>query len=717
MSNRLPISVKKVDGELEFSPSSGGLASGMSFYTKRRDSKWIGWSGIVNEELTEADKHVITRELAKQRCIPVFLSQQQVEEFYNGFSNSILWPFFHNLAADFSDHERYWKAYRHVNQLFADAVFATSQPDSTFWVHDYQLLLLPGILRQERPTSTIGYFLHTPWPSVKTFKDLPHAKSILRGLIGADLVGFHTTAYANHFLDACHDLRAGIVDEKQIILPDRVVKVTDFPISIDYLKFAEANKSPDVQKEVKKLRRKYGQYKIILTVDRLDITKGFLERLQAYQDFLAQNPKLHGKVIMLMLAVPSRTDIDAYRELKDHVEELVEDINNTYGTSSWKPIIYMFKSVSFEELSAMYQIADIAFITPLQDGMNLVAKEYVASKPNKNGVLILSQTAGAAEELTNAILVNPTKPKTLVKALSKALAMKPKELQKRLDTMQDYLANNTAQDWASSFMKILQEPVPGTSGGTHYLRNKYFAQLLHDFGLAKSRLILLDYDGVLARFRSDPNTAKPTIQVRNLLAKLADSPNNELVLISGRSRADLEKWFGTYPISLAAEHGGVVKRRGKQWQKIAHTSSAWKNIIQPALEKYAAKTPGAFVEEKECSLVWHFRKAQPYYAQKNIVILKRALKPFLKPYGLGLFMGNGILEIKLLSTNKGEAATKWLKPKPDFILAIGDDYTDEDMFASLPGHAYTVKVGRGRTVARYRLTNIQEVLHLLKKLK
>ncbi len=716
VSNRLPVSVSKVNGELKFTQSGGGLATSMSFYTERRNSKWIGWPGIVSDELTEQDKQNITKRLAKSRCYPVFLSRKQIDAFYNGFSNSILWPYFHNLPTNLTNHKTYWKAYRQVNLLFAETVLAVSQPKSIIWVHDYQLMLLPSMLRTERPAESIGFFLHTPWPVVESFKKFPHAKSILQGLLGADLVGFHTTAYANHFLDVSHELHAGVVDENQIILPDRVVKVTDFPISIDYLKFAEANKSEEVQKEVTKLRRKYGKYKIILTVDRMDLTKGFIERLTAYQEFLQINTNQHGKVMMLMLAIPSRTDIDAYQKLKEKVEELVEDINNTYGNSQWKPIIYMFKSVPFEELSAMYQIADIAFVTPLQDGMNLVAKEYVASKHNKNGVLILSQTAGAAEELTNALLVNPAKPKSLVVALSKALSMKPKELQRRLNTMQEHLAVNTVQDWASNFMKTLQEPVPGTPGGTHYLRNKRLVELLTDFRATKSRLILLDYDGVLARFRSDPNKARPTTAIRNLLKKLASSPENELVLISGRSRADLEKWFGHYPISLAAEHGAVIKYRDQDWEKAPRSTTSWKKILLPSLEKYAAKTPGAFVEEKERTLVWHFRKASPYHAQKNIVILKRSLKPFLKPYGLGQFMGNGILEIKLLSANKGIATAYWLKSKPEFILAIGDDYTDEDMFMVMPPHAYSLKVGRGRTAARYRFDTVKEVQDLLRKL-
>ena len=717
VSNRLPVNVKKVDGELEFSRSIGGLATGLSSYANRHNSKWIGWPGIVSEELTEEDKQAVIARLKKDHCYPVFLTRKQVDDFYNGFSNSILWPAFHNLPLSLDHQERYWSAYRRVNELFTDAVTTLSEPKSTIWVHDYQLMLVPQLLRAERPHDNIGFFLHTPFPDPITFIGLPHHKSLLTGLLGADLVGLHTPSYVDSFLDTCLEMHTGAVVPGQVILPDRVVQVTDFPISIDYTKYAEASQQRAVKREARKFRKKYGKYKIILAFDRLDPTKGFLERLSAYRQFLAENPKQHGKVKMVMVAAPSRGDLPAYQLLRENIEILVDEINLEFGKRRWQPVDYLFQVMPFTQVAALYQIADIAFITPLKDGMNLMAKEYVAAKRNKNGVLILSQTAGAAEELTQALLVDPAQPKTLVDALSEAVAMPKRELQDRLTDMQEHLSTHTIQHWVNNFMRSLQQPGEGLSRRVHLLRDDARRQLTRDFRQAKNRLILLDYDGVLVEFRSHPSRATPTAVLIRRLTKLAADRRNELVLISGRSRQNLEEWFGDLPVSLAAEHGALLKLRGKKWRKLASPPAEWKQVIKPVLEKYAVKTPGAFVEEKETSLVWHYRKASPYHAQKNSVILKRVIKPALRPFGLGIYSGNGILEIKLLDTHKGSTLDHWLRHRPDFIMAIGDDYTDEDMFLALPHDAYTIKVGPGRTAARFRVKSVDEVAALLAKLQ
>lgn len=713
VSNRLPINVKKVNGELEFSQSIGGVATGLAAYAQRRNSKWIGWPGIVSDDLTEAETQTIIKRLKKDHCYPVFLTQKQIDEYYGGFSNTILWPYFHNLPTKFDNHERYWAMYRRVNQLFAEVVTALSQPRSTIWVHDYLLMLVPEMIRAERPHDNIGFFLHCPFPEAVSYKDLPHGKNLLQGLLGANLIGMHTPSYVNNFLDSCDVLKVGSVTSSQIVLPNQIVEVTDFPLGIDYTKYAEADRLPMVKAEVKKLRKKYRKYKIILAFDRLDLTKGFVERLRAYRQFLEENPRQHRKVKMIMVAAPTRTELKAYQNLKNRVEKLVNEINGQYGTRHWQPIDFIFKALPFEQVTAMYQIADVAFITPVMDGMNLMAKEYIAAKRNKNGVLILSQTAGAAEELTDALLVDPARPKTLVTALTRAVTMRPKELRDRLETMQDHLSTHTVHDWAHSFMKSVQQPADGLPKRVKRLERDARTALLKDYRKAERRLIILDYDGVLAEFRSHPQKAAPTPALHRRLRKLSAVPGNEILVNSGRSRADLEEWFGDLSIALASEHGALIKPLGKDWRKVVSPPSGWKKVIRPVLEKYAIKTPGAFVEEKETTLVWHYRKASPYYVQKNMVILRRALKAVIRSYGLGIFSGNNILEIKPLDTHKGTVINRWLRHKYDFIMAIGDDYTDEDMFKALPPEAYTIKVGPGTSAARFRLASVDETVNLL----
>lgn len=712
VSNRLPVSVRKSKKGIEVYPSTGGLATGLSTYANKRGNLWIGWPGLPADDLTEKEKQTITRLLGQYNCWPVFLTKQQIDDFYNGYSNSILWPFLHQLEADFSHEDKQWKVYYRVNELFAESILTLSEPGATIWVHDYQLMLLPKMLRTQHPQDNIGFFLHIPFPPVEHFKMLKHSAEIVRGILGADLVGFHTKTYADHFIATCSTIMTNAVPTADgIALKNRAVRITDFPIGIDYMKFARATKQQAVQRELRKLRHTYAGQRIILTVDRLDPSKGFIERLQAYKTFLTETPELHGRVTMIMLAVPSREDVKAYRELKTKVDKLVKEINKKFGAKSWKPIVYMYQSVPFEYLSALYQLADIAFIAPIRDGMNLVAKEYVASQDKKHGILILSQSAGAAEELKDALLVNPHEPRTLVTALKEAVKMPPKELKRRIKAMQTVTAANTIYNWAGSFMQALNKPVPGIH--TQNLTQRRLELIINNYQGSTNRLILLDYDGVLAPFVKNPKDAAPNKKILSVLKQLAKTPRTNVVVISGRNQQDLATWLGKLPITLIAEHGGEIRYPNEPWVSLFQERNDWKEIIQPILELYAEQTPGARVEEKTHSLVWHYRDASPYHAQKNIVILKSVLKPKLSKLKLKLFMGNKIIEIKNPHISKGSATKLLLKKPYDFIMAIGDDFTDEDMFNALPKQSFTVKVGPGKTIARYRLKNTEAVLELL----
>lgn len=716
VSNRLPVSIKKGDNGFEAYPSVGGLATGLSSYANKRGNLWIGWPGIESDDLNDEDKVEISKLLRKYNCQPVFLTSKQLDDYYNGYSNSVLWPFFHSMKPDFSNEVKQWKAYREVNQRFADVVLTLSEPGATIWVHDYQLLLVPEMLRRQRPTDRIGFFLHIPFPPAKEFAKLDSAPALIRGILGVDLAGFHTKDYAKNFLEAAPVLTSAVPVDGGLTRRGRVVQVSDFPIGIDYVKFNQATHEKVVKAELASLRRKYYGKKVILTVDRLDPTKGFIERLEAYRTFLRETPELSGKVVMIMLAVPSREEVDAYAKLKVDVEELVKEINKEFGSKLWKPIVYMYKSVPFEYLSALYQLADVGFVAPIKDGMNLVAKEYVASQSGRNnGILILSQTAGAAQELKEALFVNHARPRSLVNALKESMTMPPKELKRRVDSLQDTISTNTIQAWAGDFMKTLEKPISGQK--VPPLTKLRQENLLRNYQGALKRLILLDYDGVLTPFRSDPNKAAPSPETIKILKKISAQKGNTVAVVSGRSKQDLEKWLGKLPLTLVAEHGGLIRQSGREWDVFFDLPEDWKDIIKPALEKHARLTPGAFVEEKHSSLVWHFRSARPYFAQKNVAILKSALRPFLRQLGLKLYMGNKILEIKSPEITKGETVKRLLTENPyDFIMCIGDDFTDEDMFKALPKRAYTFKVGPGRTAARYRLKNTAEVQELLNRL-
>jgi trehalose 6-phosphate synthase/phosphatase len=717
VSNRLPVSVKKEDGELQFFPSVGGLATGLSSYANNRNNVWIGWPGIASDELTEADKDEIVTELAKHNCSPVFLTKKQIDDFYNGYSNAVLWPLFHNLPfgkESEHEHKRWWQAYRSVNREFSEAVLNTAQTDSRIWVHDYQLLLLPAMLRTELTAANIGFFLHIPFPKFKQLSKLPEHKKLMYGILGADLSGFHTPGYVDAFMECAQAIGMSIIGPRQLVVRNRAVRVGDFPMGIDYKKYANAGKTAAVKASVAAYRKKYRGLKVIAAVDRMDPSKGLVERLKAYREFLKQTPELHGKVVFSMIAAPSRTEIEAYKRLSGELDKLVEEINSKYGTAKWQPVDYMNVSKPFEEVTALFQVADVAFIAPLRDGMNLAAKEFVASK-QKDGVLILSETAGAAEELRDALIVNPNKPSTLVEGLQQALAMPKNELRERLKNMQGQLSTNTVQEWAKTFVTTLQQPVPGTPVlRTKTLKGTDEAILLHDYRRAKSRLLLLDYDGSLVPFSSDYKDAKPPKAILELLEKLLADKRNDIVVVSGRSSHDLDTWLGHLPINLIGEHGACVRKAGhKRWHSLDAGVVRWKKAILPLASQYADMTPGARLEEKSHSIVWHYRSASAYYSQKHAVILKRTLKPLLKQHGLRLFQGNKILEIKDPRISKGEAIRSWLKTEHDFTLIVGDDFTDEDMFLAAHADDYTVKVGRGRTAARYRLPAPSDIKKLL----
>ena len=716
VSNRLPVSVKKQDGKLVFSQSTGGVATGLSSYADNPNNRWIGWPGIPSDELTPSQRREVSRELARHNCIPVFLSKKQIDDFYNGYSNSILWPLFHNLPVQGKRHrEQWWKGYRAANKLFSEAALKVAQKNSRIWIHDYQLMLVPSMIRTASPASNIGFFLHIPFPRPKVIAKLPEARKLVGGMLGAQLVGFHTTGYVNNFLDTCEELDVGTAGNSQVVLGDRIVRITDFPMGIDYEKYAQSNKSATVRAAILKYKLRYRGQKVIVAVDRLDPSKGLVERLEAYREFLGNNyRKLRGKVVLSMVAAPSRTDISVYKKLKIKLDELVEEINEQYGTKRWQPIDYMNVSLPFEEVSALLQVADVAFIAPIRDGMNLVAKEYVASR-RKNGVLILSETAGAAQELSDALLVNPARPGSVVEALEKSLTMPQRELKKRFESMQKQLSANTVHHWAGSFMKTLQQPVPGTTSlRTPSLTTARVTKIKNNYHVTSKRLLLLDYDGTLTPHADHHSHAVPPKKLLRLLESLSGDDKNEVVLISGRSRDDLQEWFGDININLIAEHGALIKSAGhKTWHETVDSGRRWKRTLLPVLQHYTDLTPNAFIEEKQYSLVWHYRQSPPFASQKNLQILHRVLRPLARQFGLELFQGNKILEIKDPGINKGNAVHRWLRREHDFVLVIGDDFTDEDMFAAVPASATTIKVGRGRTIANYRAASSDEVIDLL----
>ncbi|GAA5938889.1 hypothetical protein JCM3775_003155 [Rhodotorula graminis] len=506
VANRLPVSVTadpKAEGGYRFSVSSGGLASALSGCKKKMDFVWIGWPGF---DVPEIDREFITKKLSEDfSCIPVYISDEVAERYYNGFSNSILWPFFHYHPGEIQFDETDWLAYRQANLLFAEAVQKEVKSGDIVWVQDYHLCLVPVYLRDllgrdaatmgengqrdvnamfegltvstegakgvRKPGPTgvngthgtnfvgdvqIGFFLHTPFPSSEVFRTLPVRREILLGILNCDLIGFHTYDYARHFLSSCSRLLGVKCTPNKIELVGRHATVGTFPIGIEPGQFLEALQQDQVQQRVATLRRRFEGVKLIVGVDRLDYIKGVPQKLHAMEVFLEEHPEWIGKVVLVQVAVPSRQDVEEYQNLRAMVNELVGRINGRFGTVDWMPIHFMHRSVPFSELTALYTVSDACLITSTRDGMNLVAYEYIACQQQSHGVLILSEFAGAAHSLNGALIVNPWNTAETGEAIHQALTMGGDEREEAHRKLFRYVSQYTASHWGTEFVAELQ---------------------------------------------------------------------------------------------------------------------------------------------------------------------------------------------------------------------------------------------------------------------
>lgn len=717
VSNRLPVRLVKEDDQLSFIPSEGGLATGLGSIYKQGDNVWIGWPGAVLESKKQEES--TTKELQGQNMAPVFLTDEDIELYYEGFSNETLWPNFHyfNQYSEFNDD--YWESYQQVNRKFADAVLAQANDNDIIWIHDYQLLLLPEMIRTERPDIEIGFFLHIPFPSYESFRLLPWRRELLFGMLGADFIAFHTYDDTRHFLSSVNRL-AGIGNNHGIIsYQNRQIMADSLPMGIDYDKYAGVAAAPETLEREVRYRTSLGNQKLMLSIDRLDYSKGIPQRLRAFKRFLDENPEYLEKVSLLMVVVPSRDQVGKYKELKDEIELLVGRINGKYGRLSWTPVHYFYRSYPLHALSAFYRMAHVALVTPMRDGMNLVCKEFIASKLDKKGVLILSEMAGASKELSDALLVNPNNEKQLVDAMQEALTMVEVEQIQRMNVMQSTLKRYNIYHWVELFMNRLKHVKSEQQAlKTKRLDKATIKTLKSDYAKAKEALIFLDYDGTLTGFHPDPQAAVPNEELYEILEGLTASKNTHLVIISGRDKETLEEWFAKSNIDLIGEHGVWLKKSDAPWETLVNLTDKWKADIQEVLEGYVSRTPGSFVEEKDYSLVWHYRKVETGLGELRTRELTSHLKYLATNQNLQVLEGDMVVEIKSSEINKGRAATNWLKRfNPDFVMAIGDDWTDEDTFKAMPEGAYSIKVGSSQSAAKFSVTSVEEVRALLTEIK
>jgi len=719
VANRLPITIQPSEHGVEVERSSGGLATGLRRPHEQSGGLWIGWSGAP-DKLTPEQQEALDRELAAQRLVGVPLSADQVTRYYEGFSNGVLWPLFHYLLDQVPLQGSDWDAYVEANQLFADVVAAQYRKDDLVWVHDYQLLLLPGLLRRRLPEARIGFFLHIPFPSEELFRTLPSRARLLEGILGADLVGFHTPAYLRHFATALTDILGLTVDIDRVQLPGREVRLGVFPMGVDSASFEALARGPAVEAEAEALRGD-GSVRMLVGVDRLDYTKGIPRRLLAYERMLQAHPELKEKVRLVQVAVPSRTGVEAYQEFRSLVDELVGRINGSFGTARWVPVHYIFRSLSASDLVALYRAADVMLVTPLRDGMNLVAKEFLASRIDGDGVLVLSEFAGAAWELPEAVQVNPYDTEGTAEGFYRALTMDPDERRARLAPLRARVQAFDVHHWVSSFLDQLEgvsRPAVRTvspAGDENALR----AELSQALERTEELLLLLDYDGTLVPFTPTPELARPDAGLVALLRSLSARPDTEVHVVSGRSREVLEQWIGSLPLWLHAEHGFWSRPRGsRDWIPAAEVGGSWREPVLHILRDITARTPGSLIEVKAVAIAWHYRMADLETGARRANELRLHLNQMLSNQPVEILSGNRVLEIRPHGIHKGRIVPP-LTPERlarTAVIAIGDDRTDEDLFASLPPEAITVRVGPGPTRARFRLEGTAQVRGILQML-
>ena len=719
VANRLPVTVRPTPGGVEVERSTGGLATGMSRPHEQSGGLWIGWSG-AGDDLTPAQRAELEAQLASQRLVGVPLNRDLVARYYEGYSNGVLWPLFHYLLDQVPLQASDWDAYVQANEQFAEVVVAQYRPGDLIWIHDYQLLLLPGLVRRRLPEARIGFFLHIPFPSEELFRTLPARRQLLEGLLGADLVGFHTPTYLRHCATALTDILGLTVDIDRVQLPGREVRLGVFPMGVDASLFQTLSREPAVEAEAEALRGD-GSVRILVGVDRLDYTKGIPRRLLSFERMLHTHPELREKVRLVQVAVPSRTGVEAYQEFRSLVDGLVGRINGAFGTPRWVPVHYIFRGLSSEDLVALYRAADVMLVTPLRDGMNLVAKEFVASRTDGDGVLVLSEFAGAAWELPEALQVNPYDTDATAEVIFRALTMEPEERRARLAPLRERVATFDVHRWVSSFLEQLErvtDPAAralSPTAGEAALRDELTAALEQNDEL----LLLLDYDGTLMPFTATPELARPDTALVHLLRSLAGRPDTEVHIVSGRGREALEQWIGSLPIWLHAEHGFWSRPPGQaEWTPAADIHASWREPVLAILRDITARTPGSLIEVKAVAIAWHYRMADLETGARRANELRIHLNQLLSNQPVEILAGNRVLEIRPYGVHKGRILAPMSSEREarTTILAIGDDRTDEDLFTSLPPDAVSVKVGPGSTRARFRLESTSSVRALLQML-
>jgi trehalose 6-phosphate synthase/phosphatase len=703
VANRLPLEPIYTDEDPNSGPVSwrlapGGLVSALESILRTRPSIWVG----AGDEVPDVD-------LGEMQLEAVSLDPQDAHGYYEGFSNTAIWPLYHSSVVTPEFHRNHFTAYQRVNQAFADHVISIAEVGATVWVHDYQLQLLPQLLRERRPDLVIGFFLHIPFPPSELFAQLPWRHSILQGLLGADLIGFQSHGDATNFGDSTQRLLGSNIHSGRVLLSDRHAVIGVFPVGIDAAGFAEIAASPAVRARAVELRTELGNPKtLLLGVDRLDYTKGIDIRLKAFAEVLESGQLDPTETVFVQVAVPSREDLSEYQNIRDEIELLVGRFNGSLSSLGATPIHYLRRGLEREELVALYLAADVMLVTPLRDGMNLVCKEYIASRNDDSGALILSEFTGAAAQLTDAWLVNPFDTVGLEVAICDVVLADDQDRRNRMHRMRKVVFESDSSAWANDFLGTLNSIAVGGDDAPAPKLVNLNDSFLNLLAATPHLLVCCDYDGTLAPIVDDPSLAQPLADAVVALRELSLLPSTTVAVISGRALSDVAE-LSQLPseIHLVGSHGAemdVEFTPNSQQRRLLDQCIA-------ASTELSSDIDGAHIEIKPGSVAVHVRRCSP--ADGKDLIERIVMGPGQFP-GIVVQHGKKVIELSVLQAQKSDAvAALQHRVGASMTLFIGDDVTDESVFTTLSSQDVGVKVGDGSTAAPWRVNAPQDVVDLL----
>ena len=735
VSNRLPVDrVILADGTETWRTSPGGLVTAMEAVVSDLGCDWVGWPGSTDETLAPF-------QVDAMRLHPVTLDAAEVAEYYEGFSNDTIWPLYHDVISPPGYHREWWDRYVAVNRKFADAAAAAAAPGAIVWVHDYHLQLLPQLLRERRPDLKIGFFLHIPFPAFGLFAQLPWRRQVLEGMLGADVVGFQRVADAANFRAAVRRFVGAPSNGNLVVLPaeaeqhsGRLVLAQEFPISIDARAFEELARTERVTQRAAEIRAELGNpSRVILGVDRLDYTKGIRHRLKAFSELLCDGAVDPREVTLVQVASPSRERVEAYRLLRDEIEVTVGRINGDHGTIGHSPVVYLHQGFPRDEMAALYRAADALVVTSLRDGMNLVAKEYAACRVDEQGVLVLSEFTGAADELGRALLVNPHDTNGLKAAMLAAIEMPEAEQRKRMRSLRRTVFRHDVARWSEDFLRAVEGQTRDLEeyavAGDHPVTAPIFLPTSLDDALRRlateaDLLVALDFDGTLAPIVSRPEDARIHPRAEHAIEVLQSAPGVRVAILSGRSISSLaDTGLRLDGRVIAGSHGAELLGLG------AHAASdapeptvdelAQLSALRAVLEERVHAVPGAWIEAKPFGYAVHVRQVEDEARGQRLLdeLARLIAGGAAGDPPVHMRSGKRVVEFSVSFADKGAVLQRIREAFPGTpVLFVGDDVTDEDALRVLTQGDVGVRVGEAPSVAEHRLPDPEAVAAMLARL-